>query len=55
MEAHVLKGLIHLENGKYKLALNELDWACEINPTHEIVRNIRAMIFKKMNPGLQIL
>lgn len=27
IEAHILKGMMHLENNKLKLAINEINWA----------------------------
>lgn len=44
------KGLHYLQNGKHKLALNELNWVLEIDPSNRKVKLIKSKIEEKINP-----
>ena len=46
LEAHLLKGIFNMEKKKYKLALNEISWALEIQPNNEKLQGIKARIVK---------
>jgi lipopolysaccharide biosynthesis regulator YciM len=51
-EARVLKGLMELEQGKFKEAHEELVWACGIETDNNILAKVRDLI-KKIGDSVQ--
>jgi hypothetical protein len=46
LEAHILKSLLYMKNSKFKLALNEIEWALDIYPGHKVSIDIRDNILR---------
>lgn len=50
VEAYVLKSLMYLEEGKTSLALNNIEWACDLNPNSLLCLKLKNIISKKVDP-----
>jgi hypothetical protein len=49
-DAHILKALMYLEDGKNKLALNEIEWALDLQVYNPLCIKIKNIINRKLNP-----
>lgn len=49
-EAYVLKSLMYLEEGRLTLALNNIEWACDLNPNSLLCLKLKNIIAKKVDP-----
>lgn len=41
---------MYLEDGKHKLALNEIEWALDVQPSNEVCVKIKNIVNRKLNP-----
>jgi tetratricopeptide (TPR) repeat protein len=49
-EAYILKSLMYLEDGRLKPALNNIEWALDINPGSLVSQRLKNVISKKIDP-----
>lgn len=49
-EAHILKALMYLDDGKNKLALNEIEWALDLGRYGPLCTKIKNIINRRLSP-----
>lgn len=49
-EAHILKALLHLQEGKLRHALNEAEWALDLRVHGALCQQLRNLLARRLNP-----